>query len=290
MTDSCCCCTEILTINNVVNGKCGHQLCQTCFWKWTDEHNSCPFCRKDFFNNSKHEEYVQLGKEMNVRRELVEELHVEQENLLRRNIRISSKCSSKMEVLRTYHDEIKIIKKKKKEIVHFLVKNIDFVRQVKQWKTDPVLAHKSWRKKRHQMDHKNRTHAMKKMRIVLEEMSGGHFDENCRYVKEDANSEWIKWENQNTRKRRRLNNDDYFNINDKIMRPFVRSSNMFHFERLKISPLEANYCIKGLFQIQHSNPVISGLDYSSRRKTFHLNRVDIWLSDHFKNQLTFGKS
>jgi len=176
------------------------------------------------------------------------------------------------------------------EIVHFLVKNIDFVRQVKQWKTDPVLAHKSWRKKRHQMDHKNRTHAMKKMRIVLEEMSGGHFDENCRYVKEDGNSEWIKWENQNTRKRRRLNNDDYFNINDKIMRPFVRSSNMFHFERLKISPLEANYCIKGLFQIQHSNPVISGLDYSSRRKTFHLNRVDIWLSDHFKNQLTFGKS
>ena len=46
MAELCLICSEELTIKNIVNPECGHSTCKDCFWKWTKQKNSCPFCRK----------------------------------------------------------------------------------------------------------------------------------------------------------------------------------------------------------------------------------------------------
>ena len=46
MAELCLICSEELTIKNIVNPACGHSTCKDCFWKWTKQKNSCPFCRK----------------------------------------------------------------------------------------------------------------------------------------------------------------------------------------------------------------------------------------------------
>jgi len=46
MAELCLICSEELTIKNIVNPECGHSTCKKCFWKWTKQKNSCPFCRK----------------------------------------------------------------------------------------------------------------------------------------------------------------------------------------------------------------------------------------------------
>lgn len=46
MAELCLICSEDLTMKNIVNPECGHSTCKKCFWKWTKQKNSCPFCRK----------------------------------------------------------------------------------------------------------------------------------------------------------------------------------------------------------------------------------------------------
>ena len=46
MAELCLICSEELTMKNIVNPECGHSTCKECFWKWTKQKNSCPFCRK----------------------------------------------------------------------------------------------------------------------------------------------------------------------------------------------------------------------------------------------------
>ena len=46
MAELCLICSEELTMKNIVNPECGHSTCKDCFWKWTKQKNSCPFCRK----------------------------------------------------------------------------------------------------------------------------------------------------------------------------------------------------------------------------------------------------
>jgi hypothetical protein len=287
MAELCCCCTEILTIKNVVNGKCGHQLCKDCFWKWTTENNTCPFCRDEFFKNTQHADYIQLGKDMNTRREIIEELEEEKEFIKRRILRLSSKCIAKTRILKTFRDEIKIISEKEDNIVKFIADNIEFVDQVKMWKTDPHKAFKLWDKEQKQLFHKNRTHVIKKLRVVLDEMGAGYLDRKNRYITEDMENEYIKLENSRSSKRRRLNTGMYFIVRNHFMTPFVRASNIRSYVRAKqyCFPIEPNYCIRGLFQ-NRTNPVISGLDYNSYKKcTASLDHVDIFMQDHFKYQL-----
>ena len=47
MSDTCPVCYSNLTIKNVMNLKCNHQLCRNCYYNWTDNQckNSCPCCR-----------------------------------------------------------------------------------------------------------------------------------------------------------------------------------------------------------------------------------------------------
>ena len=46
MAEVCLICSEELTMKNIVNPECGHSTYEKCFWKWTKQKNSCPFCRK----------------------------------------------------------------------------------------------------------------------------------------------------------------------------------------------------------------------------------------------------
>jgi len=49
----CSVCYTDLTLKNIVNTKCNHLFCKECFWKWADENNSCPMCRKNIISQTK---------------------------------------------------------------------------------------------------------------------------------------------------------------------------------------------------------------------------------------------
>ena len=49
----CSVCYSELNVKNIVNTKCNHLFCNTCFWKWADEHNSCPMCRENIISKTK---------------------------------------------------------------------------------------------------------------------------------------------------------------------------------------------------------------------------------------------
>ena len=49
----CSVCYTDLTVKNIVNTKCDHLFCKNCFWKWADENNSCPMCRKNIISQTK---------------------------------------------------------------------------------------------------------------------------------------------------------------------------------------------------------------------------------------------
>ena len=59
MVDTCLICSEELTLKNIVNPECGHSTCKDCFWKWTKQKNSCPFCRKSLLCNDEELEEMQ---------------------------------------------------------------------------------------------------------------------------------------------------------------------------------------------------------------------------------------
>ena len=48
----CPICNDDLKLENCVNTECGHSFCNTCFWKWTKEHNTCSLCRSSILVNS----------------------------------------------------------------------------------------------------------------------------------------------------------------------------------------------------------------------------------------------
>ena len=49
----CSVCYTDLTVKNIVNTKCDHLFCKKCFWKWADQNNSCPMCRKNIISQTK---------------------------------------------------------------------------------------------------------------------------------------------------------------------------------------------------------------------------------------------
>jgi len=68
---NCPICDLILTLKNCVNTECGHSFCNTCFWKWTKEHNTCALCRSSILVNSEElEEQIYIRKMLEQRSEL----------------------------------------------------------------------------------------------------------------------------------------------------------------------------------------------------------------------------
>lgn len=82
---SCCICSDVLTIDSVVNTKCEHQFCKICFWKWMKNKNTCPLCRTnilyndDEINEQRHMQELLEQRSSIVRQ--VEETYEQQERL-----------------------------------------------------------------------------------------------------------------------------------------------------------------------------------------------------------------
>ena len=64
MAELCLICSDELTIKNIVNPECGHSTCKKCFWKWTKQKNSCPFCRKSLLCDDDELKDIQHMKEL----------------------------------------------------------------------------------------------------------------------------------------------------------------------------------------------------------------------------------
>ena len=64
MSDTCPVCYNDLTIKNVMNLKCNHQLCRNCYYNWTDEQgkNTCPCCRDILYKKGISERLIQVMK------------------------------------------------------------------------------------------------------------------------------------------------------------------------------------------------------------------------------------
>jgi hypothetical protein len=67
----CPICNDDLNLENCVNTECGHSFCNTCFWKWTKEHNTCSLCRSSILVNSEElKEQMYIRKMLEQRSEL----------------------------------------------------------------------------------------------------------------------------------------------------------------------------------------------------------------------------
>ena len=64
MSDTCPVCYSNLTIKNVMNLKCNHQLCKNCYYNWTDDQgkNTCPCCRDILYKKGISERLIQVMK------------------------------------------------------------------------------------------------------------------------------------------------------------------------------------------------------------------------------------
>ncbi len=168
---TCICCTEPLTIKNIVNTKCKHQVCSDCYYKWAGDHNSCVFCRQKLYVGARHEEYVKLGRDIQRRQLVANELGEEQTYLENQNARLALRCTAKlMEV-----DAAKtMIREKAIEYMNAERKLRDaeaFIQQIRLWKKNPTQAIEMWEKEMEVLENEARKVVMKKMRECLNEMS-----------------------------------------------------------------------------------------------------------------------
>ena len=83
----CPICNDDLKLENCVNTECGHSFCNTCFWKWTKEHNTCPLCRSSILANSEElKEQMYIRKMLEQRSELSGQIQYFEKNLIKIDI------------------------------------------------------------------------------------------------------------------------------------------------------------------------------------------------------------
>ena len=223
----CICCTEPLTMQNIVNTKCKHQVCSDCYYKWAGDHNSCVFCRQKLYEGSRHEEYVKLGKDIRRRMGIVDELREEREYLESQTSRLAVRCTSRM--IEADQLEKEIIDKKRELYVceREIAKADVFVGQIQLWKKNPEMAIEMWE------------HEMK----ILEENARVEVLGTLRNeVFEEMNDKWMR--------------DSNF---DKIL---IRASRVTDkiIDENSSEEEEDDYCLNSLFQTNEEHPLISALD------------------------------
>ncbi len=224
---ACICCTEPLTLQNIVNTKCNHQVCSDCYYKWAGDHNSCVFCRQKLYEGSRHEEYVKLGRDIRRRMDVVDELREEREYLESQTSRLALRCTSRM--IEVDQLEKEIIDKKRELYMREkkIVKADAFVDQIKLWRKNPKMAIEMWEYEMKILEENARVEVLRTLRNeVFEEM----------------NDKWMRDSNY-----------------DKIL---IRASRVTDkiIDEDSSEEEEGDYCLNSLFQTNEEHPLISALD------------------------------
>ena len=131
MADNCLICSEELTIKNIVNPECGHSTCKDCFWKWTKDKNTCPFCRKSLLCNNEELQDIQHMRDLLEHRtrivRQVEEAYTEFDNIQRECkekkrtvLNINKKINEKNALCDKLDDSIKYLKNQRNDITKTL--------------------------------------------------------------------------------------------------------------------------------------------------------------------------
>jgi hypothetical protein len=223
----CICCTEPLTMENIVNTKCNHQVCSDCYYKWAGDHNSCVFCRQKLYEGSRHEEYVKLGKDIRRRMGIVDELREEREYLESQTSRLALRCTSRM--IEADQLEKEIIYKKRELYVREreIAKADAFVDQIKLWRKNPKKAIEMWEREMKILEENARVEVLGTLRNeVFEEMNDKRI---------------------------------FDTYSDKIL---IRASRVTDkiIDEDSSEEEEVDYCLNSLFQTNEEHPLISALD------------------------------
>ena len=223
----CICCTEPLTMKNIVNTKCNHQVCSDCYYKWAGDHNSCVFCRQKLYEGSRHEEYVKLGRDIRRRMGAVDELREEREYLESQTSRLALRCTSRM--IEADQLEKEIIDKKRELYVREkeIVKADAFVDQIKLWRKNPKKAIEMWEREMKILEENARVEVLGTLRNeVFEEMNDKRI---------------------------------FDTYSDKIL---IRASRVTDkiIDEDSSEEEEVDYCLNSLFQTNEEHPLISALD------------------------------
>jgi hypothetical protein len=130
--DYCAICGEELNMCNVVNMNCGHRNCKTCFWKWCETSNACPFCRDEMINRDRKGE-LELKKTLERRMEIANELDslYEEERRMISNIECKKRTTERWE-------------KKRKEQRCEIYQNARILERIDEWETNPGIAMNKW--------------------------------------------------------------------------------------------------------------------------------------------------
>ncbi len=222
----CICCTEPLTIQNIINTKCKHQVCSDCYYKWAGDHNSCVFCRQKLYEGSRHEEYVKLGRDIRRRMGVVDELREEREYLESQTSRLALRCTSRM--IEVDQLEKEIIDKKRELYVREkeIVKAEAFVTQIKLWRKNPKKAIEMWEYEMKILEEKARVEVLGTLRNkVFKEM-------NDKWIRDSNFSEILIQASR---------------VTDKIIEE-------------DSSDDEEDYSLNSLFQTNEGHPLINALD------------------------------
>ena len=131
--EHCAICSDELTIKNVVNAPCGHQQCKTCFWKWSETSNSCPFCRADMIPRDRSGE-LEIKNMIERRRETMIQL-----DSLYNEERDINEC------LNQKQRQLMILGKTIKELNCKIYQNNGILERICEWEENPGLAMTRWR-------------------------------------------------------------------------------------------------------------------------------------------------
>ena len=174
----CVICATSLTIDNIVNTKCHHKCCNHCFWKWAENSNQCPFCRKEMIENPERGQYLQLGKDIQRRRAACQLLRDEC-NMLRdmctnksvELVQMGIECDSCryelcqiQEAYKELQTRIEQARYEDNQLDQDIIQKQDIYNQIQLWRRDPLKAMALFKKRRHQQQHADRRRVMRKLR------------------------------------------------------------------------------------------------------------------------------
>jgi hypothetical protein len=114
MSDTCPVCYNDLTIKNVMNLKCNHQLCRNCYYNWTDEQgkNTCPCCRDILYKKGISERLMQVRK----LRYQVQDLEYKKDDMQLTVDGLRKDRDYLIHESVEYNKRVKLIKEKKREL------------------------------------------------------------------------------------------------------------------------------------------------------------------------------